>query len=292
MKITKKKIINISLIMLMVISFSIFAVYEIKNKGKVEKAQPQQESTVPQEVLDAQGDDEKELNEIFKYYKDNMKRELFEKYFVKNIGEDVRFMIEGFRHGLCDPTQQWENRYEYKSETIYPVVNVKNMEVLDTYKGEVVEDGKTCIKLTVEARNTSDKNVYFEVPSYLIGLRRENHSYENNFPDDHYMEVEYNSDYTFYKRYKGPNDDPKNGVIDTIGVLPCDEGDGATTLVELPPKEAITYYEYYKVDEDWIGAGNLAYGCEGYMKQRMNGSVNYMPYAFVIYLYPENRVTE
>ena len=32
-KITKKKIINISLIMLMVMSFSIFAVYEIKNKG-------------------------------------------------------------------------------------------------------------------------------------------------------------------------------------------------------------------------------------------------------------------
>ena len=32
---SKKKIINISLIMLMVMSFSIFAVYEIKNKGKV-----------------------------------------------------------------------------------------------------------------------------------------------------------------------------------------------------------------------------------------------------------------
>ena len=33
MNVTKRKIINISLIMLMVISFSIFAVYEIKNKG-------------------------------------------------------------------------------------------------------------------------------------------------------------------------------------------------------------------------------------------------------------------
>ncbi len=33
MKITKKEIINISLIILMVISFSIFTVYEIKNKG-------------------------------------------------------------------------------------------------------------------------------------------------------------------------------------------------------------------------------------------------------------------
>ena len=61
MKIIKKKIINISLIMLMVISFSIFAVYEIKNKGKVEKAQLQQESTVPQEVLDAQGDEERRV---------------------------------------------------------------------------------------------------------------------------------------------------------------------------------------------------------------------------------------
>ena len=91
MKITKKKIINISLIMLMVISFSIFAVYEIKNKGKVEKAQLQQESTVPQEVLDAQGDDEKELDSILKYYNDNLKKELFEKFFVKNIGENIRY---------------------------------------------------------------------------------------------------------------------------------------------------------------------------------------------------------
>ena len=46
MKITKKEIINISLIILMVISFSIFTVYEIKNKGKVENALPQQDMTV------------------------------------------------------------------------------------------------------------------------------------------------------------------------------------------------------------------------------------------------------
>ena len=91
MKITKKKIINISLIMLMVISFSIFAVYEIKNRGKVEKAQLQQESTVPQEVLAAQGDDEKELDSIFKYYNNNLKKEVFEKFFVKNIGENIRY---------------------------------------------------------------------------------------------------------------------------------------------------------------------------------------------------------
>ena len=122
MNVTKRKIINISLIMLMVISFSIFAVYEIKNRGKVEKAQLQQESTVPQEVLDAQGDDEKELDSILKYYNDNLKKELFEKFFVKNIGENIRYSYVSKSSGGYTVNDKGEKIYDNPSYKYYPLI--------------------------------------------------------------------------------------------------------------------------------------------------------------------------
>ena len=163
---SKKKIINISLIMLMVMSFSIFAVYEIKNKGKVEKAQLQQESTVPQAVIEEDGNDDKQLEKIFQYYKYDLKKEIFEKYFVKNKGEDLKYRSDSFPHGLVISQENGITKYEYTMQSIYPVINIKSYDIQDTYKEVAVEDGKSCIKLTIELKNTTDEDMYCGFPSY------------------------------------------------------------------------------------------------------------------------------
>ena len=279
---SKKKIINISLIMLMVMSFSIFAVYEIKNKGKVEKAQLQQEGTVPQAVIEEDGNDDKQLEKIFQYYKYDLKKEIFEKYFVKNKGEDLKYRSDSFPHGLVISQENGITKYEYTMQSIYPVINIKSYDIQDTYKEVAVEDGKSCIKLTIELKNTTDEDMYCGFPSYAIGITRDNYSFKDFEVENHYTLVEPNDNCTFYKRYT--NDNSNNGTENIIGILPCEEYDDITNSVKISPHSSVIYYEYYKIDKDWIGDEKLAYGNEGALKQRVNGEVRYSVSAFLIYI--------
>ena len=284
MKITKKKIINISLIMLMVISFSIFAVYEIKNKGKVEKAQLQQESTVPQEVLDAQGDDEKELDSILKYYNDNLKKELFEKFLVKNIGENIRYSDVSKSSGEYTVNDKGEKIYDNPSYKYYPLIRVDKVDFMDEFKGETIEDEEmTCIRLSVTVTNDSDKDAIYVIYYMPVGIIKDNYTYsEQSTEKNHYRDFKDKDEYIFYKAYYDENNN-------LIGAFPYEE-----TPDEVPgPKFLLaansskTYYEYYKIPKEWIDTGKLAYGDDGLTRERMNGSVDYCTRSFRIMLFPD-----
>ena len=284
MKITKKKIINISLIMLMVISFSIFAVYEIKNKGKVEKAQLQQESTVPQEVLDAQGDDEKELDSILKYYNDNLKKELFEKFFVKNIGENIRYSDVSKSSGEYTVNDKGEKIYDNPSYKYYPLIRVDKVDFMDEFKGETIEDEEmTCIRLSVTVTNDSDKDAIYVIYYMPVGIIKDNYTYsEQSTEKNHYRDFKDKDEYIFYKAYYDENNN-------LIGAFPYEE-----TPDEVPgPKFLLaansskTYYEYYKMPKEWIDTGKRAYGDDGLTRERMNGSVDYCTRSFRIMLFPD-----
>ena len=281
MKITKKKIINISLIMLMVISFSIFAVYEIKNKGKVEKAQLQQESTVPQEVLDAQGDDEKELDSILKYYNDNLKKE---KFFVKNIGENIRYSDVSKSSGGYTVNDKGEKIYDNPSYKYYPLIRVDKVDFMDEFKGETIEDEEmTCIRLSVTVTNDSDKDAIYVIYYMPVGIIKDNYTYsEQSTEKNHYRDFKDKDEYIFYKAYYDENNN-------LIGAFPYEE-----TPDEVPgPKFLLaansskTYYEYYKIPKEWIDTGKLAYGDDGLTRERMNGSVDYCTRSFRIMLFPD-----
>ena len=265
-------------------SFSIFAVYEIKNKGKVEKAQLQQESTVPQEVLDAQGDDEKELDSILKYYNDNLKKELFEKFFVKNIGENIRYSDVSKSSGGYTVNDKGEKIYDNPSYKYYPLIRVDKVDFMDEFKGETIEDEEmTCIRLSVTVTNDSDKDAIYVIYYMPVGIIKDNYTYsEQSTEKNHYRDFKDKDDYIFYKAYY----DESNNFI---GMFPYEE-----TQDEVPgPKFLLaansskTYYEYYKIPKEWIETGKLAYGDDGLTRERMNGSVNYLTRSFRIMLFPD-----
>ena len=282
---SKKKIINISLIMLMVMSFSIFAVYEIKNKGKVEKAQLQQESTVPQAVIEEDGNDDKQLEKIFQYYKYDLKKEIFEKYFVKNKGEDLKYRSDSFPHGLVISQENGITKYEYTMQSIYPVINIKSYDIQDTYKEVAVEDGKSCIKLTIELKNTTDEDIYYEYDGKMLGIIKDNYCFETVADTNmHYKAYNLEQDYTFFKSVYDDNSKE-------IELFPYDEGevpeDNKGSLFLIPADSIRTYYDYFVIDKDWIGSEKLAYGEDGLVREKSNGSVRYSARSFRIMLFPD-----
>lgn len=312
--VSKRKInlTDVFLIVLMIISISIFVIVEIKNNGKIDDSFVQQETQMSEDVIMSNGDYDKGLEELFKYYNYDFKKELFEKYFVRNIGEKIKYKTESFGCGIVSVDNKGQKIYEYPSHDIYPTVQVSDVATYDTYKGVTLEAGKKCLKVTVKMENTSDEAMYYSMDNIVVGITRDNYSYEEFAGDEpirelteeemqnysyqqfmdlstHYVEFELSEDYTFYKSYKDENGNE-------IGVFPYDEAEVSQAVKSfynahflIPPHEIRTYYEYYVIDEDWVGSGKLAYGEEGLMKQKMNETVSYNTRSFRVYLYPQNK---
>ena len=285
MKIIKKKIINISLIILMVISFSIFTVYEIKNKGKVENALPQQDMTVSDATIKAAGNDDEQLETILKYYSSDFSKDIYKKFFVKNIGQDLKYRNTSFSYGLISVDEKGKKIYKYPSRTIYPVINEQRIDIYNDYKGEALDDDKKCIKLTVEIKNTTDEDIYYEYDGKMLGIIKDNYCFETVADSNmHYKAYNLEQDYTFFKSVYDDNSKE-------IELFPYDEGevpeDNKGSLFLIPANSIRTYYDYFVIDKDWIGSEKLAYGGEdGLVREKSNGSVRYSARSFRIMLFP------
>ena len=158
-------------------SLLVFVIYEIKNKGKVENALPQQDMTVADATIKAAGNDDEQLETILKYYSNDFSKDIYKKFFVKNIGQDLKYRNTSFSYGLISVDEKGKKIYKYPSRTIYPVINVQRIDIYNDYKGEALDDDKKCIKLTVEIKNTTDEGTLTNKYKKLAEIYKEDVPY-------------------------------------------------------------------------------------------------------------------
>ncbi len=283
-KIFNNKIIDKGLILLMLLSLCIFITIEIRNKGKVENALPQQDMTVADATIKAAGNDDEQLETILKYYSSDFSKDIYKKFFVKNIGQDLKYRNTSFSYGLISVDEKGKKTYKYPSRTIYPVINVERVDIYNDYKGKALDDDKKCIKLTVEIKNTTDEDIYYEYDGKMLGIIKDNYCFETVADTDmHYKAYDLEQDYMFFKSVYDDNSNE-------IELFPYDEGevpeDNKGSLFLIPANSIRTYYDYFVIDKDWIDSEKLAYGEDGLVREKLNGSVRYSARSFRIMLFP------
>lgn len=119
----------------------------------------------------------------------------------------------------------------------------------------------------------------------MLGIIKDNYCFETVADSNmHYKAYNLEQDYTFFKSVYDDNSKE-------IELFPYDEGevpeDNKGSLFLIPANSIRTYYDYFVIDKDWIGSEKLAYGEDGLVREKLNGSVRYSARSFRIMLFPD-----